>query len=706
MNLKKKLFFIIAFFLCINFVFSLDNSIISANRRTAVRCLKLSESYLSSKEWANALSQAELGLAYDDSIADLFYVKACAKVGLNEPISEIIPLVTIALTEKEWVDYNRDNARILYADLLCTTGNFDQSLNILNAEPFIYSSDAEYIRVKSLYRIGTQKTINQAREKIDTARKIYSSDTRFPLLFLKNEYDLCNGNTEELLNENALVKKITESFIAKIPEYDNPDDELEIYAILFSLEEEQLRLLQAFTAHNLRHPLYAYAALKNNLISQEEAWSYFSDFAKETININYIQKFIPLLTEDSVKEQVRQFFLSYEGTICIDTDNDLEANLFINYSRGRALDLTWDSNNDGINDLLCEFDFGSPVKVSISNGNVELTYGTYPYIVNALYKSDLEQGSANFVLADESFEWTPFDIQLLNVLKDNIDFDFYVPYALVEVPEINDNLLLYNCSSYKVPSKEKENAMINFSVVKGMIHTAEYSVNGIPYANAYFEDGMPLYRNIDNDMDGIFEVTEFYNYDIENKMGFSIKEQEQLMTNLFGLPMAGSGIYLSKIQFDSNLDTVADFIEEYYENEGKTSSWDFDNDGNWDVRYRKYPKLPTDEFLMEDAMFYKNPSRQLVVITFMNKAPVKVSCDNLVYNVTSGVLSNFYWIGTNGNKDDEVFIQQNIDANINQGVCVILQNENKRYSAVKINNDFFIELIPDNDDGDKIEESN
>ena len=265
MNKKKFIFSCFVFFIVINTLSFSEDFLVSANRKTAIRCLKLAENFLSSNSWGNALSQADLGLAYDSSISDLLYIKAVAKLGLEEPRAEVISLVMKALTEGEWVDYNRDSARILYADLLCDSGNFDQALNIINAKPFIYSSDAEYIRIKSYYRMGTEESIKKAREKINSARKIYSADTRFPKLFFKYEFYSALKNNVDINNlcenQNSLVKIISDSFVAKIPEYDNPDAELEMFAILFAKGEQKRRLLQAFTAHGMEHPLYAGAAL-------------------------------------------------------------------------------------------------------------------------------------------------------------------------------------------------------------------------------------------------------------------------------------------------------------------------------------------------------------------------------------------------------------------------------------------------------------
>ena len=152
--LKKTLSLFVA--LSLGFVFSyklsaqdVSNSAAVANRRTAVRYLQLAKQFAAEKLWNEADSNAKMGLAYDDKIADLWYLRAVSQMNLGEKRSQVLPLVVTALTDAEWVDYNRDGARILYADILCSSRLFTQSLSVLDVAPFIYSADAEYIRAKA-----------------------------------------------------------------------------------------------------------------------------------------------------------------------------------------------------------------------------------------------------------------------------------------------------------------------------------------------------------------------------------------------------------------------------------------------------------------------------------------------------------------------------------------------------------------------------
>ena len=135
-SLKKRfcaVFFCLSFF-CSNCLYAQGLSAGEANRKTALRYLKVAEQYAASKNWNAADSSAELGLAFDDSISDLWYMRSVAKSAQNAPKYQIFPLIEKALDCELWVDYNKETARILYADILCSTRKFEQALEVLDGE--------------------------------------------------------------------------------------------------------------------------------------------------------------------------------------------------------------------------------------------------------------------------------------------------------------------------------------------------------------------------------------------------------------------------------------------------------------------------------------------------------------------------------------------------------------------------------------------
>ncbi len=698
MNVKRFVFFYIFISIFVSemlFASSAD----AVNRRTAVRCLKLAESFLASGDYGNALSQSELGLSYDESVADLWYLKAAAKTGLLEPKAEILPLVMKAMTEGEWVDYNRDGARVLYADLLCDTGNYDQAIAILDSKPFIYSSDAEFIRVKAYYCMRSAESITKARDKINSARKIYPLDMRFPHVFFKYEYDLHRDAllSEFMANENGelLVQKIADSFISKMPEYDNPDADLEIYSAMFASGEKQTRMVQAFSAHGMRHPLYALLALKCGIMEQQEAWDYFCSFADKEVSLSMLEDILALISDPVTVESVKEHLNAFSGTVTVDTDFDCNPNLFVSYFRGRPKNFFWDKNNDGINEWTCECDFGVPESILLTQGNIQLYYGTYPAIIKASYKSDsISEDQAVFNIMDETLFWTPISIEPLEVVKNLFDIDFFLPVVKFDTEDLNENLILKNCSSYEIASDEKPDAKIVFSVLNGYPESAAYYSFDKIYARALFENGFPSLRSVDNDDDGIFETIETYGYDPENLLGRNTVDQEQVMTNLFGLPVRGSGIYLKMIQIDSNGDTIPDFTEEFITGNGKISSWDYDADRNWDVRYKRYPREDESDPLIEDSQFYSEPEHVLVTVSTWNGNPVKVQFGETFKAVIQGENKSIYWLGEAGDVDDEKMLIGKYDFSREQGVSELIQSGEKRIQAVRIADKLYAFIIP------------
>ncbi len=672
-----------------------DNSLKKANRQTAVRYLKLCESCIESEDFEGALSNASLGIAYDSSVADLWYMEAAAKTALGFPKADILSLVAHSLSDEQWVDYNRDGARILYADILCDTGKYADAIHTLDSSPFIHSSDAEFIRAKASYRMRTAEGIQTARGKIDAARKIYPEDSRFPRLFFKQEYALRRMNHRSARANAALVQEIAGTFIARMPAYDAPDAELEIYAALFAEGEKQTRMLNAFAAHGMSHPLYAVAALRAGIASQQEAWNYFCEFADRMVSLEDLTDMLALITKRETIASVKMHLDSYNGTITQDTDGDGEPNMTVQYARGRPQLVSWDKEHDGVIEWRAECDFGVPLNVAVPTENLQLIYGTFPYAVQVIYKADVQNAGfeKKFNLLNETFKWTPFEMRALPAAKKLAGTVFFVPHVLEKTPAVEWKNLLTVCSSYEVPSAERDGAVIRFSVLDGVTQTADYRCGGKVYARTLFDKGIPYMRSVDNNGDGIFETTETFGYTPQKQADSGIDYSSALTETLFGMAENNSGIYLKTIQIDTNADTVVDFTEEYHPFGGKTSSWDNDGDGEWNVRYKRYPQKKADEPLMEDALFYQLPEHKLVTITSMNGQPVKVLSGSDELHVSHGDGEQFFWLGAGGASDNERFIMEHFERKNEQGVCEILQRGAARMLAVRIGKNIYARVL-------------
>lgn len=633
--------FTFVFFLCISVIKVSADSIIppagvqSANRRTALRCLSLSKEFVDSQDWNAALSQVTLGLSYDDSVSDLWYLMAVSHSGLGAQRSVIIPLLENSLKKNNWVDYNRDAARLMYADVLSDTGESKKAVEILDAEPFVYSADAEYVRIKALYRIGDEQSVSLARTKMEGAGRIYPSDTRFPLLFFKSEY----GRPQ-----SAASSAIASYFISRVSQYaeaaPDKDAELEIYAASFAAGEMRVRMLKSFSARDLRHPLYAIVALDANLLSEQDALSYICDFSDDSIDFDLLSEFLQKLGSDDVKKEAAAYFNSYSGVIEQDTDRDGLVNLYVKYGRGRPQTVFYDKNQDGISDWSLACDFGAPVSGSMKVPRMDFTWDDFPYLSSvSLPSGENDIPSYEFGLVSRELEWSPVLMNASNSISHSLGFDFYYPVLNEDLRSLSKEELLACASSLSVNTNENGGKRIKFLIQNGQTVSAEYYNGQKMYAVARFDRNTVTMRVVDSDSDGIFETTEIYAADHGGTQN-AFSDEQRIMQNLFGTSAAGSGVYLRMIQVDTNADSIIDFTEEYLEDGTVVSSWDTDGDANWDVRNFRNDKDAT-----ETAEFRNFDGKNSIFVTLQNKIPASVKINEKEFSVTKDISENFYWIG-------------------------------------------------------------
>lgn len=712
------------------------NSASVANRRTAIRYLQNAKLQAAEKHWKEANSLSKVGLEYDDSVADLWYISAISLYSLGEKRANVLPIIEKSLNERQvqWVDYNRDNARILFADILCSTLRFEEAIKVLDFEPFIYSSDAEVIRVKSYYNLAksngkySEDALKKARLRIDTARKVYPEDIRFADIFYNYEYKICFldklYSNESKTEENKIeipsdVQKIADAFASSIRtgrNYKKLNDDLKLLSIVFSSDsDEKVRLLKSFNSENYKSVHFAEHALRNGILTETQAVDCFYKFADSSndnpIRIDVLESFISNLTDEKMKTEFSQYLNSFNGIITSDTDGDLEDNMKIVYKRGRPESIEFDKNQDGIKDWSAICDFGVPQSLHLEDKDLNIVYGNWPSIHSAIYdvkgneKSTIPTKSKlAFKLIADSLLWTPFEIVVDSSIKENLNQEFFIPTIPEKVRAVNGVELLLASSYYTMSSNERPNTTIQVSVLNGIAQSAKYFEgdieNGRLYAMAQFEKGIPVLRFVDSDNDGLFETTEYYGHITDlSKKYITENDELEIITNLFGAPAKNTGFYVKQIQLDQNGDTVPDFVEEYTEGYGKISSWDTNSDGSWDVKYVRHPQKNENDVLKEDAIFHRPFTNEIVTVSTENGISKSVSIGNKTrMNVFVGEVSkDFYWLAEKSSKSIEMkIIQEFFDEK--QGVSKVLSMKDKSdneelYHVVKVGNMIFAEKL-------------
>ncbi len=707
-RIKKLACFFVFFLIGFSSLFCEEYSSAGANRKTSMRFLQLAKNYASKGEWEKTGEAARTGNAYDSSVADLWYLMALSDVKRGAKRRDVIPLIKNSLDGKEWVDYNMSNARIFYADLLCSVGKPEEALRTLDAKPFIYSSDAEYIRIKSYYEKGDEASLKLAREKVDVTRRIYPLDSRFPHVFFEYEYKnrfKPDAEKSEKIEEtekseeaelDPVVRKIADAFIRHMPEYDKNDLELELYAAVFAEGEQRSRLLKAFSARGFKHERYAAAALQEEIFTEAQALNYFLDFVDKGIFLCDIEYFASVLKEEETKKQLFEYLNAYNGVLYSDTNNTLEPNLIVTYSRGRPQKIEYDENNSGYNDWVCSCDFGVPLSVHMEEKKYEIVYGTYPYIGKIILDDVPGEplGKITYTMIDESVKANVLEIASDEFIKPG---EFYVVRAdnLWNEIQVDAGMISKYVSSMEKPSFEREGAVIKFSMLDGKPYAADYIADGKVYAHAQFtEEEIGCIRTVDKNGDGVFETIETYGIN-DGTIEISDQDMDALTQNIWGSPVSGSLLYLKMVQIDRNLDTLSDYSEEYFTSGGRTVTWDNDYDSGWDMKYIRQSQKPGESLTEISSMHLNDAVLGNIVVSIISRDgnPVLVRYGEREASVVPGKRPGFFWFDAGWLNDDvkegyegNVFGQAN---EIKQGIFFLVEQELCFINAVKIGENIF-----------------
>ena len=686
----KKFTVITLFMISFYFAVFAQNSAGTANKNTALRCLKLAENCLVADDWQNALNQAELGLSYDNSISDLYYIKAAAELQMGGTKADALRTISLAFEKNQWAGYSKNGARIFMADLFSDTGLYEESIAVLDAEPFIYSADAEFIRIKNYYRIGTKEALDNARQKVNSVRRVYSSDSRFPEIFFMFESIFMDEAYRTGLEYKIpqIVQNIADSYIARLPDYEEKNPQMELLAANFARDEEKLRLIKAINAKKTDiHPLLAIAGLKAGIYSQTEAFEMFFDSTENIVSLDMLETFISLLDKTEGYALAAEKLGDFTGTLYIDENMDLQYEFTVNYEKGRPLYIKYDANNDGEIELYASCDFGAPVFVYFNSSRTQVFYDVYPAVSNILYTDyDL---TVNFFQNDMKF--TPFDFVTDNIFA-RTGVEFYVPYISSEITVPLPQELMGRASSFELPVAERDNGRIVYSLSKGDIVFAEFFEQNVKYAHCDFlEDS--IVRQVDYDNDGYYETTETYSEIPEGSTGIQNEENQTLVSNVFSYISEKADLYLRKVSIDRNANTFCEFSEEYLENNGKITTWDNDDNGLPDCQYIRYPKQMEDS-LLEETIYFDSDGKKILTLTVADGIPLKMKYGESEVMIYAGDHEYVYWIDLRGTADMEAAVMEYASLGIEQGRIDIVDFENERISVIKVGQNYYCRYIP------------
>lgn len=649
-------------------------------RDAALEHLRQSEAAYIGKNWTLALNLADIGIAYDADIADLWYTKALCAKELHAPVSEILPLISRAVVSDGWVTDKKAQALVFYADMLSDTGNSRRALEVLQQASGMMSADMHYVRLKSLYRLNTPDSITLARQEAYDVCRLFPSDDRFARFFFQMELDTVGTDEFDAIAETAQI------FAGRVDMNDaGTDAELAVYAMLFSPPNEQMVQMQQYSARGFRHYLYAPLALRAGLLSETQALDYVIDFFDQALPYDFFERFALMLEDDEAKDRLLSVMTAFSGQLTKDTDGDGLANLYVKYERGRPVQITYDANCDGLAEISADCDFGVPIVLTDNTAQVVVRYREFPEAASAEVLKLLEDTYLVYTFDGVPFTWSPFGIVSSEPIAASYDgFLFYFPELHETESEVlTESYLLSRATGIDTAVQELgKDIQIHFAVLDGQYAYAEYTADAAPYARAYFSDGVLDRRHVDTDGDGHFERREVY------QASSRAAAEEPFFQNVFGSAPVPQGMYLAQVQLDMNLDTVPDYIQSFDEDGTVMASWDTDYDGAWNVRHAAYAGSD-----IEDIFYYRPHEQSAVRVRLRGGVPESLLDGTAEYPVVKDAQADVYWIGNTqaGEFADDVLSALSRIAS--EGVCTMVPAGNDRILAVRVGDFCFGEFI-------------
>lgn len=614
----------ILIFVCL-IVFSLCNVFANqtASRKTALRYLQLANDYLISSKWDEALSSATLGLAYDDTVADLWYISALtyAETDSNIKASSIINLLEKSL-ESEWVQYNPNSGKLFLAKYYIQTFEYEKALQLLEERTLQVNSDCLKLKAKIAYLQGDKTT---ARQIIERAWKIFPKDADFLLIFFSFE----DSENQEL--EDTTFVTLKNQFLKSILDYtgfkNHYNSELMLNSVCFAEPEDQIDLLKLIKTQGINNSLYYINALKASFISENDAISQFLSFCNNQINYSQLVKISSLLKSPESKAILQDYLAKFEGTCFFDFNNDSFFELKLDYKRGRPDFAVFEQKQDGEVTWTSSFDYGIPRTLQIADTTV--SYARFPFVAY------LENAFGKYSFVPDVVQWVPFEIEKAECFDQN---DFFILSVKPDFEPVENIDLIKNSYAARINVFERENAVARLDIADGKVFAATYTVENIPYAYGFYEDGILQNRKVDFDNDGFFETLIQYGMEQEPQKAENNKvEAENLNLSLFGSPNFVENLFIQKVLIDYDCDGLWDYALSEL------------NDGTvekvWYSKNNTEETVKTVETKDGELTFssYELPNIGTLEVFFENNKPVNYTFKNETVELFYDNVNNIYW---------------------------------------------------------------
>lgn len=441
-----------------------------------------------------AAGYADTALIYCESSADAWYLKALAEYRINplRPVSETVEILEHVFAGGAfWVNESQFDARMWLADMCLKTGKYARAAEVLTEDPAI-TEEKLLLLTEVWYAAGNRE---EGRVCVETGIQMYPSDSSFYILYFKNE------NPDEVMG-TELCSRLT----GNVGLFDPYGSDIYLYASKFVDADTASRYIMMYGQYRGINPLYPLYALEKGFISFEQALYEFDALCHDDMDYGQFEKLCSLASEEDL-DCLYAFLDTFTGTLLFRTDETGLADMSVTYLYGRPYSIYYDKDLDGNVELLVTCDYGTPVFVYLPAQKASLAYNRYPSVTHVRF----EEPEITLEFARNACTWKAVSMEKASFSTD--DFAFYVPELADPVENVTPLTFVAGCSIIECTTDDPAGCTIRIVMNGGKPVDAFYMVRGKLYAHSYFRNGELLYRDVDMDGDGLYELSEQYLYD-------------------------------------------------------------------------------------------------------------------------------------------------------------------------------------------------
>ena len=472
-------------------------------------------------QWEQA--RAGLGRASDfiDVSSDISYQMALVLSHDNESRAQILAVLANAIHTGLWSQYTEAQARFMQAGLFIAMRRYTEALDTLAVRRALVGDDADsaMLRLEALKGLamtgqrlsGVQTGVEanlplpaEFRHRILETMDRYPRDTR-PLRIL---FDYARWR-EPSADDIPLI----ELALRRLPFVLESDPGLAWMAAYFTPDMDDARRLVASYRSGtllaqaggfLPNPASIAPALNLGLVDDIDAVDEL--FLRDTLDRDIIVTVGDLLRSEDGRDYLAQQLHAFTGTITEDEDRDgIPENRAV-YRQGVLTEYHSDFDQDRIADLSVWFDFGRPQRAELAG-----MAAAGEIIVPALIHWERHPFVLNIALGHETFHFAPgsFPFPLITY-EDLCATDTYngllFPRADPLSPGITRRMLTSFAAAIHRPSTEFEGGIEYIQLERGIPVRAEVTLGDMIVAITEYENGIPVLRRFDLDLDGHMEI--------------------------------------------------------------------------------------------------------------------------------------------------------------------------------------------------------